>query len=200
MQILITDTETTDKNPLQCEVLACAWLTVDEQLKIMDAQVRYFWQPHFRINPEAEAIHGLTAEMLMPYVDKYYQQLQEMYPIFNKGIMLAHNISYDSAVVQYMFNRAGYQCDLTQKLCSMKGTKYEVKAKDKRGSTKNPNLMEMLAYYGISEETVTKFDRQTFGEPLSKVQHHSASWDASAVYLAMVFGALEGMKRAGEWF
>ncbi len=94
-RVYILDTETAS---LQGGVVEIAWLQVDQALNIHEEWVCYV-NPEREIDPGAQAIHGITADMVKDAPT--LQQVAEFKWINGTPInMIAHNLPFDKRMIQ----------------------------------------------------------------------------------------------------
>jgi exodeoxyribonuclease X len=111
---LILDTETTGLNGSVCEI---AWVTLDEDLNILD-QHETLVNPERPIEPGARAIHGITDEMCAgkPTLAEVAKLLPE------NGYMTAHNCAFDARMLSGVYTPAATLCTLALSRQYVKGT------------------------------------------------------------------------------
>lgn len=103
---LIVDTETSGLGSVvrACEI---AWVTVDENLKVLDEQV-HLTDPQIVIDPGAIAIHGITNEQVAGFPSNSDICAKMPQPF----VWCGHNSSYDQRVIAEHVTFNGNLCTL----------------------------------------------------------------------------------------
>lgn len=111
---LILDTETTGLNGAVCEI---AWVTLDDDLNILDQHCTYV-DPGRPIEPGAQAVHGITDDMV-----RGKPTLEEVATLLPKdGYMAAHNCAFDLRMIRSAYEPAATLCTLAMARLYVKGT------------------------------------------------------------------------------
>jgi len=97
-----------------CEI---AWVTLDEDLNILDQHCTYV-DPGRPIEPGAFAVHGISDEMCVgkPKLAEVARLLPE------KGYMTAHNCAFDARMISAVYTPAATLCTLALSRKYIKGT------------------------------------------------------------------------------
>lgn len=161
--MIILDFETNTNNI--GDVIEAAAVKLDDSLNIIDKFHRYYLS-RYPVNPHSYEVHKLTPELILEYrKDKSYASYfseDEDFVEFCKDAktLIAHNITFE-------LRHLNKQVSFENYICTMKYNKQKVKALNKNGNIKNPNLDETCRFYGI------EFD---------ELKYHSATYDVSKTY------------------
>lgn len=107
MKVIVFDTETTGLDEYDNYILSLSWQVLDNHLKTIDEQTRYFENPlSERKCLEAIDINGLTNERLreLGTTDKREALLEFKEAVESCGLAVAHNANFD-----YIFMCSEYQ-------------------------------------------------------------------------------------------
>lgn len=99
---LVIDIETTSRYPTiseqtgylrdDCEILEVGYLRVDTITKeILSHGVLYFYKPYFRVESEAQQIHGLTRSFLEQYEKDFEKNLITLTALIQKTLLIGKN-------------------------------------------------------------------------------------------------------------
>jgi DNA polymerase III epsilon subunit-like protein len=114
MRFLIGDTETSGLGA-QAKAVEMAWIEVDEDLNIL-GQFASLIDPEQEIQPGAQAIHGIDADMVRDAPTLYELQtivLPELkIDTENPVTLIAHNVKFDKRYFEPVFNIAHTFCTL----------------------------------------------------------------------------------------
>lgn len=111
---LILDTETAGLQGGVCEI---AWATIDDDLNILEQHVALV-NPERPIEPGAQAIHGITDEMV-----KDKPTLAEVATLLPKsGWLIAHNSPFDMRMIASAYVPEASLCTLSLSRKYIKGT------------------------------------------------------------------------------
>lgn len=94
-----------------CEVLSVGYIRIDlEEDRIFDAGILYFYRPEFKIENEAQKIHGLTREFLKQYEDKFQENLNLLESLLINSMIIGKNSEYfDIPVIEgFLQKHRGY--------------------------------------------------------------------------------------------
>ncbi|NCC70014.1 3'-5' exonuclease [bacterium] len=121
-----------------------AWMILDEDRKIIKTESKIIKPEDFTIPDEIAKIHRITTEKA--YNEGY--DLKEVLLEFNQDIknndyLIAHNISFDEAIVSSEFLRKDIKSnfDSIEKICTMKESREFFKRRT--GKEKWPKLIEL---------------------------------------------------------
>lgn len=101
--VLIFDVETTGNNPAQDQVIElCIQSGFDES-----RQTIWRFKPDVRISPEAQQVHGISAEMLAdcPRFSELAPSIRELF--CGAQVLIGYNLEFDVSFIQSEFIRAG---------------------------------------------------------------------------------------------
>lgn len=161
MKALIFDTETTGmvkwkeppEHPGQPDLVQLAMLLVERDDWSIKARGSYVVQlaDGVRIDPEAEATHGISKEDCARYgvppivAVSLFNQL-----CIQADVIVAHNISFDRAIMQTALYRLGNKPDRMEGkslVCTKEATTDVLKLPGKYGNYKWPTLAEAYRHY-----------------------------------------------------
>ena len=111
---IVLDTETAS---LQGGVVELAFVEINSDLEIISEFVSYV-NPERPIDPGAQAIHGISAEMVefSPTLEQVAKNLPEM------AYMISHNIGFDSRMIRPAYAPKAQLCTLALSRRLLKGT------------------------------------------------------------------------------
>ncbi len=155
MKLIIFDTETTGKptqgaaletQPHICQFAAIIYEYLPEQKDFREIKrVSQIINPQVQISQLHIDVHGITNEMVRdkPIFKEFINQMLELFQ--EADIAIAHNLSFDVAVIEYELERLGKNKNFlpTQTYDSMKETKELCRLPGKHGNYKFPRLMEL---------------------------------------------------------
>lgn len=161
--MILLDFETNSHNVH--DVIEAAAFRVEKrgsEYVVTDTFHRYYFSRH-PVNPHALAVHRLSPARLqmLRKAAEYAEHFEEdeAFVAFCEGAttLVAHNIAFE-------LRHLGDLVTFEKHLCTMKANKSVVRARNARGSLKNPKLIETCEFYGID------FD---------SAQYHSALYDVT---------------------
>ena len=161
MKALIFDTETTGmvkwkespEHPAQPDLLQLAMLLVDRETWAIKTQVSFILQlaDGVRIEPEAEATHGISAEDCANYgvapivAVSLFNQL-----CMQADVIVAHNMSFDQSIMLTALHRLGNKPNRMEGkglICTKEATTDVLKIPGNYGKYKWPTLAEAYRHY-----------------------------------------------------
>jgi DNA polymerase-3 subunit epsilon len=161
LKALIFDTETTGmvkwkqppEHPGQPDLVQLAMLLVERDDWTVKNHVSFIVQlaPGVRIEPEAEATHGISAADCETYgvapvvAVSLFNQL-----CMQADVIVAHNISFDQSIMQTALHRLGNKPDRMKgksMVCTKEATTDILKLPGKYSSYKWPTLAEAYRHY-----------------------------------------------------
>lgn len=164
--MIILDFETNSQNIGDViEVAAVRIEKINNEYKLIDKFHRYYLS-RYPLNYHSFKVHRLTPELIQEYrkdkdyVSYFTEDLDFLEFCKNSDTLIAHNISFE---LRHL-NKSIY---FKNHICTMKENKKIVKALNKNGNIKNPNLNEVCEFYDIN------FDER---------KHHSATYDVSITF------------------
>jgi DNA polymerase III epsilon subunit-like protein len=171
MKALVFDTETTgliknklqhiDSQPFIIELFGVSLDDEGNELGTID----HLFDPGFKVSEEITRITGITPQMLVGK-PKFKQHAEEVKAfIEDHDCVVAHNLSYDKAMIDFEMRRAGLTVDWPELICTVESTEHI------KGFRLNLNALHELL----------------FGEPFTGA--HRAEVDVRA--LASCFGKLK---------
>ena len=161
MKALIFDTETTGmvnwkqppEHPGQPDLVQLAMLLVDRDDWSAKNQVSFIVQlaPGVRIEPEAQATHGISADDC----ERYGVAPVVAVSLFNQlcmqaDVIVAHNISFDQSIMLTALHRLGNKPNRMEGkalVCTKEATTDVLKLPSKYNSYKWPTLAEAYRHY-----------------------------------------------------
>lgn len=130
MRTLVLDTETTDliKNKLQPldrqpRIIEFFALSLDSAGNELES-FSYLFNPGIRIGADTTRITGITPEMLVdqkPF-SSIAQHILELIEVHDE--VVAHNMSYDKAVIDFEMKRVGKKIKWPDLICTVESTEY----------------------------------------------------------------------------
>ena len=195
MRTIIFDTETTGLKPGNICQLA---YIVDDGSGAATGRNFYFKVDY--VEPGAENVHGYNTATL----DRLSGGLGFGAHAARIGgdfsacpLWVAHNFSFDYLFLLAECKRHGVNINAEKRFCTMRHYAPVVKLPQKyprRGAPpyKNPNLSELVAFIGITDDEITKFSRDVFAVDDSGINRHDARYDCAATYLCYTRGAASG--------
>jgi|LauGreSBDMM110SN_4_FD.fasta_scaffold21050_3 DNA polymerase III epsilon subunit-like protein len=157
MHILFFDTETTGlpsngPNKMDtCRLLQISYIVCSsENMEKILIEKDYVIKADGWTIPNAE-FHGVSMERSQQEGQDLLKVVEEIKTDFlNADVVLAHNAAFDKSVIQSELSRNNHELLSTMNwdkfVCTMKLTKYIVKAKNKLGKLKNPTLNELYEH------------------------------------------------------
>jgi DNA polymerase III epsilon subunit-like protein len=187
---VIADTETTGFNKVQDRILSYSSLTLTQNMKVVDAR-NYFVCDCRRPNSEGalEANH-LDPDFLAREGIPLAQMADTLYPILQRSNLVAHNVSFDSIMLQMEMERCGYAIDYNSKLDTMTTMRPIMKLPSAKGGYKNPKLIEMCEYFGVTNDMVLFMMKKYFGDVPAPdgAMFHLSAFDVAATYCCLMKG------------
>lgn len=122
-----------------------AWITYDDQGKLLESQNMLVQPDGFVIPPEASRVHGITTAIakekglpIREVMEPFAEQIDAA------SALVGHNISFDECIVGAEFERLRMMTSLFLKLkyCTMKSSTEYCKLPGKKGY-KSPRLAEL---------------------------------------------------------
>lgn len=179
---LLLDTETTSYHPGQIAQLS--YIHLDKNREIINSK-NYFFAVN-DMDPYAEAIHGFSKEKLeiLSKGKEFIDYKEEILPLLESTILVAHNVGFDLKFIQYECERVGYKYQ-PDTLCTMKHFTPICKLPSPQPNKwyKWPKVSELITHYSINEIDITITTKEIFWE--SGNWFHDARYDTVALYLAM---------------
>lgn len=196
MRIIVFDTETTERYP--GKICQLSYIMKDDNAPPIGKNF-YFTVPY--VNPEAQAVHGLSVEALKRLSKgKVFKDFAEEInsDFISADLLIAHNFNFDRRFMQKEFVIALKQCFSYGKVLDtmdyftpiMKMYSYidafEYKA---------PKLEELAMYLNINEKHAMKVCAEIFGS--EDIGFHDARYDIVVTYLCYVQAVREGFMTKG---
>ena len=157
MHILFFDTETTglpNSGPNKmdtCRLLQISYIVCSsENMEKILIEKDYVIKADGWTIPNAE-FHGVSMERSQQEGQDLLKVVEDIQTDFlNADVVLAHNAAFDKSVIQSELSRNNHELlsimNWDKFVCTMKLTKYIVKAKNKLGKLKNPTLNELYEH------------------------------------------------------
>lgn len=193
--ILVFDTEATALEPGQICQLAYLMEEADGSLRAHN----YFFSVD-DMSEGAQEVHGFSMEMLAELSGgKYFEDLAaDFLPDFNgASLLIGHNVAADERYLRVEVERAGLKLRKIPTFCTMNYASglMNLARKVVTGRPKPPRLMELAAYYGVTEELAAARTREWF--QTEETSLHDARFDTVLTYLcfkaAIEKGDLRGL-------
>jgi len=130
MKTLVFDTETTDliKNKLQSldkqpHIIELFGVSLDLEGNELD-HYHFMFDPGFVISDEIIRITGITPDMLAgkPKFKQHAEEIKRIIEFHDE--VVAHNLSYDRAVVDFEMKRAGIEVEWPELICTVEATEH----------------------------------------------------------------------------
>lgn len=138
------------------------------------------------VEPGAQAVHGFSVEKLNELSGgrKFADFADEIErDILSADLVITHNTAFDFMFLRKEFERLGRIFTVNAEFCSMKKTVPICKLHRNSGNGyKYPKLSELCEHFGITEKTISDFEKDVFTENSG---FHDARFDTSAVFLAI---------------
>lgn len=193
---LLTDLETSGFSPGKDRALSISYLLLSENLEVKTAGNYFIYTPNLEISKDAVAVHHLDEEFLRKHGVPLEEVCDKTYPLFQRALLLGHNIEFDARFLKQDFARAQYDLYFTELVDTMKSTAEEcgiVKYKkngEPSDSFKWPKLHEACDHFGVTDAMVKSLYDRYFGDmniPLN-LTFHSSAYDVSATLAMMLRG------------
>ncbi len=189
MKLIVFDTEATALTPGQiCQI---SYLMIDGER--IEGKNMFFSVEE--MSESAYNVHHMSVEQLKELSEGavFADRAQELLTDFSWADMLVgHNVSADDRYLRVEFERLGLKLGKKKTFCTMNYFTYVLKLKQRVSWSRHPKppkLQELIKYYGLSEEGVSKKAQEWFGGGEAA---HDARYDAAATYLCVVEGTKKG--------
>ncbi len=177
MKLIFFDTETTGYCPGQICQLSAIYVENDH----LETYNNFFSVE--MMNEVALGIHGLSKEKLYKLSNNtiFLEHSEEIWRFFQKAhVVIGHNVKFDVKFLQSEFKQSGYDWKPKREFCTMQYFQKSCNLKTKDGRSKPPKLMELINYFELSENDVSRKTIEIFGK---KCSFHDARYDTVALYL-----------------
>ena len=193
MVLTFFDIETTGFNFREDDILQVGFVRANEEGRIINAGNLYYYQPNFNIEkPDAQRVHGLTREKLMPYEGDYMKNLAALYTLLQKGYIIGKNSdSFDLPFCKGWLTKVcpGYfrdlvifrQCDVQTVMKSH----YQLWVEEKTGKqcTGKGTLEDYVRMLGLKDFVNKMYNiAQGYAKDEARAGFHDALYDAVATY------------------
>jgi len=180
MSVIYFDTETTGLR--DAEICQLSYV-VDNGVETYGKN--FFFSVH-SMNPVAEAVHGFSLEALEVLSHGLYfkDSIEEFDQDFRDAeLIVAHNASFDIAMMQGEYRRLNREFSYNSYLCTMRFMTPFMKLRRNSGNGfKYPSLSELAACYIKDYSLVDDCVLAFFG---AECKFHDARYDAASLYLAV---------------
>ena len=107
MIITILDIETTGLDKCIHDILEVAYMRIDSKtLEILSHGTLYFYKPEFRIENQAQAVHGLTREYLTQFENEFDDNIVSLYTLIQQSVVIGKNSdNFDLPFISMWLNR-----------------------------------------------------------------------------------------------
>ncbi|NLE69559.1 MAG: 3'-5' exonuclease [Clostridiales bacterium] len=193
--ILVFDTEATALEPGQI----CQLAYLLEEGNGLVRACNYFFSVD-DMSEGAQEVHGFSMEMLEELSGgKYFEDIAaDFLPDFNgASLLVGHNVAADERYLRVEMERAGLKLRKIPTFCTMNYASglMNLARKVVTGRPKPPRLLELAAYYGVTEEEAAGRTRAWF--QTEDLRLHDARFDTVLTYLcfkrAIETGDLRGI-------
>ena len=199
MGFLYFDTETTSFNPGQiCELS----VIVEEEGQVTLAKNYFFTVKS--MDEGAQQTHGFSMEQLVELSEgkTFKDFVDELYPLFSKHILIAHNLPFDEKFMSSEFWNCGISFKPVGRMDTMIYFRDVLKIpsppKARRyGPYKNPKLSEVIEGLNIDINKVQQLCNNLFGAD-EKTQYHDSRLDTTTMYV-MVNVQRERLNGGDAW-
>jgi DNA polymerase-3 subunit epsilon len=188
MRLIVFDTEATDLTPGQ--ICQLAYLMV-EQGKVTGHN--YFFSVD-EMSPGSQGVHGLSMEMLAELSRSrwFEDEAPSILNDFNScSLLIGHNVAADERYLRVEMERAGLKLNRIKTFCTMNYASgiMNMQRKVVTGRPKPPKLIELAAYYGVTEEKTAARTEEWFGAGSAL---HDARFDTAMTWLCLVAAIEKG--------
>lgn len=209
------DIESTDKYPNETnEVLSFGYIRFDENFRVYDKGVLYFYKPFFKIDgTPAQQVHGLTSAFLSKYANEFDVNIAKAYSLCYGSFLVGKNSSvFDIPLLKIMFEK--YASGVLPLFVYASYDTQKFVRKDWKEHTGNNRAVGTLSdycnMYGITEDNIRKFaETDTVNQEIlkqkdieaynkSKSEFTSSFHDALFDCAATVLVLKEYITRSGE--
>lgn len=160
---LLIDTETTSYHPGQIAQLS--YIQADESRQPIQTG-NYFFEVD-EMDPYAQRVHGFSLEQLriLSGGKRFSHYRDEILPLLENNILVAHNIAFDLKFMQYECERMRYEYR-PQTLCTMHHFTplCQLPHPNQYGKFKRPKVAEVVSYCNISETDILQETNTLFGD------------------------------------
>ena len=187
MRKVFFDTETTGLKPGQIGQLSI--IIEDDNGKI--SAKNYFFEIDY-ITESAEKVCGRGIDFYKKYSNgkRFKDYKTELLSIFTNSLLIAHNLKFDENFISTEFWREDIIFKPAQRFCTMEYfrdiCKIPVVGKY-WANTKymNPKLTELVDYFNIDTDIVSKYSRMLFGNDDGMNNgFHDARYDVTSIFVA----------------
>ena len=142
------------------------------------------------MNPHAQQVHGLSVRKLRQLSggERFSARMDEIYSDFmNAEVWIGHDVQCDVRYLTGEFRRQGIIIKPPATFCTLKRytETLHIPLKQNPSKLKPPKLEELMGYFGVTPELVTKKCEKWFG---GGDHAHDARYDTAATYLCMLIG------------
>ena len=193
MVLTFFDIETTGFNFREDDILQVGFVRANEEGRIINAGNLYYYQPEFNVEkPDAQRVHGLTREFLMPYESDYTKNLSGLYTLLQKGYIIGKNSdAFDIPFCIGWLTKVcpGYFKDLqifrtcdVQTVVALHYQEWYEKNTGTRTNSKG-KLEHYVQMMGLKDFTDKMYNiAQGFAKDPARAGFHDALYDAVATY------------------
>lgn len=193
MVLTFFDIETTGFNFRDDDILQVGFVRANEEGKIINAGNLYYYQPEFNVEkPDAQRVHGLTREKLLPYEEDYKKNLAGLYTLLQKGYIVGKNSdAFDIPFCKGWLTKVcpGYFTSLTIfRTCDVQTvmkSHYQLYVEQQTGQrcTAKGTLEDYVRMLNLGDFVKKMYDiAQGFAKDEARAGFHDALYDAVATY------------------
>jgi DNA polymerase-3 subunit epsilon len=190
MKLLFFDTETTGIRP--GSICQLSYIIVDSSKKPQTTIGKNFFFAVDYVEPDAERIHGFSAEKLYELSNGLYFEdlVEEFFEDFqNADFIIGHNVQFDIKFLKHELSGMGEAYEPKNVFCTMNYNRNICKILKPNGEYKNPKLEELIKFLNIDKLKISQTADNLFQ---GSGNYHDARFDTAATYLSVIEGIKQG--------
>lgn len=186
MIFTVFDIETTGFNKMNDEILEVGYIRCDyDDCSIIHGESLYFYKPDFVLKKEAEAIHGLTREILEPHAPEFERNIAALYTMVQDSLIAGkHSAAFDVPFVTKFLQRhaMGMQAPVPYKhvdVETLMASHFQEYSRTQLGKSTSRlgTLEEYMPVIGYTEAEVSEMFVKEFPDCQRRAKHN-ALYDA----------------------
>lgn len=184
MKLLFFDTETTGIRP--GSICQLSYIIVDSSKKPQTTVGKNFFFAVDYVEPDAERIHGFSAEKLYELSNGLYFEdlVEEFFQDFeNADFIIGHNVQFDIKFLKHELSGMGEDYEPKNVFCTMNYNRNVCKLLKPNGEYKNPKLEELIKFLNIDKSKISQTADNLFQ---GSGNYHDARFDTAATYLSVI--------------
>ena len=188
MRVIVFDTEATDLTPGQ--ICQLAYLKIERET--ITGHNYFFSVDEMTLG--AQEVHGLSMEMLKEWSSGrwFEDDALSILKDFNASeLLIGHNVAADERYLRVEMDRAGQKLNKMKTFCTMNYASgiMNMQRKVVTGRPKPPKLIELAAFYGVSEAQTAARTEEWFGAGGAL---HDARFDTAMTWLCLLKAVEKG--------